>query len=75
MLDYTRAAVTRNQSEKKINSLLAHVAASTDMRLLQARAARGAKMKASQRWGPPSCAICIAHHAVREETQCCGERR
>ena len=37
MLEYTRAAVTRNQSEKKINSLLDHVAASTDMRLLQAR--------------------------------------
>ena len=37
MLDYTRSAVTRNQSEKKINSLLDHVAASTDMRLLQAR--------------------------------------
>ena len=36
MLDYTRSAVTRNQSEKKINSLLDHVAASTDMRLLQA---------------------------------------
>ena len=35
MLEYTRAAVTRNQSEKKINSLLDHVAASTDMRLLQ----------------------------------------
>lgn len=41
MLAYTRAAVTRNQSEKKINSLLDHVAASTEMRLLQVRAQGG----------------------------------
>ena len=36
MLDYTRGAVTRNASEKKINSLLDFVSTSTDMKLLQA---------------------------------------
>ena len=35
MLTYTKAAVTRNQSEKKINSLLDHVSQSSDMKLLQ----------------------------------------
>jgi len=35
MLQYVKSAVTRNQSEKKINSLLDHVAQSTDMELLQ----------------------------------------
>ncbi|CAK0735525.1 COP9/signalosome complex subunit Csn2 [Coccomyxa viridis] len=35
MLDYTRGAVTRNASEKKINSLLDFVSTSTDMKLLQ----------------------------------------
>lgn len=35
MLSYVKSAVTRNQSEKKINSLLDHVAQSTDMDLLQ----------------------------------------
>ena len=44
MLEYTRAAVTRNQSEKKINSLLDHVAASTDMRLLQVMRCRRATL-------------------------------
>ena len=37
MLSYTKTAVTRNAGEKKINSLLDFVSASTDMRLLQAR--------------------------------------
>ena len=37
MLSYTKTAVTRNASEKKINSLLDFVSASTDMKLLQAR--------------------------------------
>ena len=36
MLAYTKTAVTRNASEKKINSLLDFVSASTDMKLLQA---------------------------------------
>ena len=36
MLGYTRGAVTRNASEKKINSLLDFVSTSTDMKLLQA---------------------------------------
>lgn len=35
MLSYTKSAVTRNQSEKKINSLLDHVSQSSDMKLLQ----------------------------------------
>ena len=35
MLSYTKTAVTRNQSEKKINSLLDFVSQSTDMKLLQ----------------------------------------
>ncbi len=35
MLSYVKSAVTRNQSEKKINSLLDHVGQSTDMDLLQ----------------------------------------
>lgn len=35
MLDYTKGAVTRNASEKKINSLLDFVSTSTDMKLLQ----------------------------------------
>jgi len=35
LLSYTRTAVTRNQGEKKINSLLDSVSASSDMRLLQ----------------------------------------
>lgn len=35
MLTYVKAAVTRNQSEKKINSLLDFVSQSTDMDLLQ----------------------------------------
>jgi COP9 signalosome complex subunit 2 len=55
MLDYTRAAVTRNQSEKKINSLLDHVAASTDMRLLQARGACDTDVDALQH---AYCALC-----------------
>ena len=35
MLSYTKTAVTRNQSEKKINSLLDFVSQSSDMKLLQ----------------------------------------
>lgn len=35
LLSYTKTAVTRNQGEKKINSLLDSVSASSDMRLLQ----------------------------------------
>ena len=35
MLDYTKGSVTRNASEKKINSLLDFVSTSTDMKLLQ----------------------------------------
>lgn len=35
MLSYTKSAVTRNRSEKKINSLLDHVSQSSDMKLLQ----------------------------------------
>ena len=35
LLDYTKSAVTRNKSEKKINSLLDHVSASPNMQLLQ----------------------------------------
>ena len=35
LLDYTKAAVTRNKSEKKINSLLDYVSASPNMQLLQ----------------------------------------
>ncbi|KAK9824575.1 hypothetical protein WJX72_011432 [[Myrmecia] bisecta] len=35
MLTYVATAVTRNQSEKKINSLLDHVSQSTDVKLLQ----------------------------------------
>ena len=35
MLQYIQSAVTRNQSEKKINSLLDHVSTSTNMKLLQ----------------------------------------
>lgn len=35
LLSYTKSAVTRNQSEKKINSLLDHVSQSSDMKLLQ----------------------------------------
>ncbi|EIE26723.1 PCI-domain-containing protein [Coccomyxa subellipsoidea C-169] len=35
MLSYTKSAVTRNASEKKINSLLDFVSSSTDMKLLQ----------------------------------------
>ena len=35
MLSYTKTAVTRNASEKKINSLLDFVSSSTDMKLLQ----------------------------------------
>eukprot|EP00192_Tetraselmis_astigmatica_P011807 CAMPEP_0117662668 /NCGR_PEP_ID=MMETSP0804-20121206/8172_1 /TAXON_ID=1074897 /ORGANISM="Tetraselmis astigmatica, Strain CCMP880" /LENGTH=420 /DNA_ID=CAMNT_0005469575 /DNA_START=76 /DNA_END=1335 /DNA_ORIENTATION=- len=35
MLSYVKSAVTRNQSEKKINSLLDHVGQSTDMDVLQ----------------------------------------
>ena len=38
MLTYIRSAVTRNASEKKINSLLDFVAQSTNMNLLQASA-------------------------------------
>lgn len=37
MLDYTDSAVTRNASEKKINSLLDFISTSTDLDLLQAR--------------------------------------
>ena len=37
MLTYIRSAVTRNASEKKINSLLDFVAQSTNMQLLQVR--------------------------------------
>lgn len=35
MLTYIKSAVTRNASEKKINSLLDFVSQSTDMNLLQ----------------------------------------
>ncbi|KAK9916582.1 hypothetical protein WJX75_004481 [Coccomyxa subellipsoidea] len=35
MLSFTKSAVTRNASEKKINSLLDFVSSSTDMKLLQ----------------------------------------
>ena len=35
MLEYVKSAVTRNQSEKKINSLLDYVANSTNTKLLQ----------------------------------------
>ena len=35
MLEYIRTAVTRNQSEKKINSLLDFMSHSTNMKLLQ----------------------------------------
>lgn len=35
MLDYTDSAVTRNASEKKINSLLDFISASSDLDLLQ----------------------------------------
>ena len=35
MLSYTKSAVTRNAGEKKINSLLDFVSASTDTKLLQ----------------------------------------
>jgi COP9 signalosome complex subunit 2 len=35
LLSYTKTAVTRNQGEKKINSLLDHVSTSSNMRLLQ----------------------------------------
>ena len=35
LLDYTKSAVTRNKSEKKINSLLDYVSASPNMQLLQ----------------------------------------
>lgn len=35
MLDYTDSAVTRNASEKKINSLLDFISTSTDLDLLQ----------------------------------------
>lgn len=35
MLDYTDTAVTRNASEKKINSLLDFISTSTDLDLLQ----------------------------------------
>lgn len=38
MLEYTDSAVTRNASEKKINSLLDHISASSDLDLLQVRA-------------------------------------
>lgn len=40
MLTYTKSAVTRNASEKKINSLLDFVSASTDMKLLQVPASQ-----------------------------------
>ena len=36
MLSYVSSAVTRNASEKKINSLLDHIGQSTDIKLLQA---------------------------------------
>lgn len=39
MLDYTDSAVTRNASEKKINSLLDFISTSTDLDLLQVRLA------------------------------------
>ena len=39
MLTYIRSAVTRNASEKKINSLLDFVGQSSNLKLLQARAA------------------------------------
>eukprot|EP00951_Prasinocladus_malaysianus_P014397 scaffold109553_cov45-Prasinocladus_malaysianus.AAC.2 len=35
MLKYVKSAVTRNQSEKKINSLLDHIGQATDIDLLQ----------------------------------------
>lgn len=35
MLEYVKSAVTRNQSEKKINSLLDYIANSTNTKLLQ----------------------------------------
>jgi COP9 signalosome complex subunit 2 len=35
MLDYTDSAVTRNASEKKINSLLDFISTSIDLDLLQ----------------------------------------
>jgi hypothetical protein len=35
MLEYTDSAVTRNASEKKINSLLDFISASSDLDLLQ----------------------------------------
>lgn len=35
MLEYVKSAVTRNQSEKKINSLLDFIGNSTNTRLLQ----------------------------------------
>jgi hypothetical protein len=37
MLEYTDSAVTRNASEKKINSLLDFISSSSDLDLLQVR--------------------------------------
>ena len=48
MLDYTRGAVTRNASEKKINSLLDFVSTSTDMKLLQACSVYTVRAKVSR---------------------------
>lgn len=39
MLNYTDSTVTRNASEKKINSLLDFISTSTDLDLLQVRLA------------------------------------
>lgn len=41
MLEYTDSAVTRNASEKKINSLLDFISTSTDLDLLQVRHTAG----------------------------------
>lgn len=58
LLSYTKTAVTRNQGEKKINSLLDHVSTSSNMRLLQVRETLSHKIMAVSWTTAIRCVLC-----------------
>lgn len=70
MLEYVKSAVTRNQSEKKINSLLDYIANSTNTKLLQSfygtTLERLAEAKNERLWFKTQLKLCTLWFQMKE---------
>ena len=70
MLEYVKSAVTRNQSEKKINSLLDYIANSTNTNLLQSfystTLERLAEAKNERLWFKTQLKLCTLWFQMKE---------